>query len=285
MKITSEVNPTTEFTRIPNSVIFDENLTAVEFRTWCQLLAMPKGRKEVNMTAAKIAEAHGTTSDVCRDRRRSLKAKGYLSGSKEELVVTMPDDGFTAKEPKTSPAQDLRHKLNEVWNEWRPKTFCGMRLPLSAKQLITLKEHSSNLKEENLEVVLKRVLLGCRADPWWKEKTMKFDNVFGTGGPTEKKFSNVEKLYKLGVSDAGQSVAFDPSNDRSWVDWFALKGSPEYTKIKRLEAADRFEALDNEIELKESGSLTGDTIRVYSDQQGQIVYWTGQNLPQFRYLP
>lgn len=266
MKITSEVNPTTEFTRIPNSVLFDENLSAVEFRTWCQLLAMPKGRKQFSLTAAEIAEVHGTSPDVCRDRRRSLKAKGYLAGSKEELVVTMPDGDFEEKEPKSSPDQELREKLNEVWNKNKPEAFCGMRRALSVKQLITLREHASNLKQENLAAVLKGVLLGCKADPWWKEKTMKFDNVFGTGAPTEKKFSNVEKLYKLSNSGQGQAALFDSGDDQSWIDWFATKGHV-MTSVKRLEM-ERWAGYEYEADHR------GDGVIYLIMEDNCLVHWT-----------
>ena len=266
MILTSNLNPTNDYTRILNDAIFDERLSHAEFRLWCMLLALPKGQKMVNVSAEEISKAVGMKEDVCRLHRRNLKAKGFLVLKRNELVVTVPPADFEPQEAKLSPEQQLRHDLRDVWNANKPDTYSKLRHPLSEAQVETLQAHAQHNSEDHLGKFLAAVLKGCKADDWWKEKNLNFNNVFGTGTPKQNKFTNVEKLLKLAGSNQGQAALFDKNDDQCWIDWYESKGHA-MTKVVRLEM-ERWDAYDHETDNPEEG-----TIFVYS-HEGDLVHWS-----------
>ena len=266
MIITTDMNPTTDFTRVLNSVIFDERLSHAEFRMWCMLLAMPKGQKTAQVTADEIAAQTGLKPDICRLHRRNLKAKGFLVSKDGKLVVTVPGEDFKPKEAKLTPAQQQRHDLREVWNNAKPDAYSKLRHPLSEAQIETLQAHAQHNGEDDLCKFLTNVLKGCKADDWWKEKNLNFNNVFGTGMPKQNKFTNVEKLLKLSNSKKGQAALFDENNDQCWLDWYATKGH-EMTKVVRLEK-EQYDAWEHQIE------TIGDNVLYVYTHEGRLVHWT-----------
>ena len=110
------------------------------------------------------------------------------------------------------------------------------------------------------------MLRGCKAEEWWKEKNLNFNNVFGTGTPKQNKFTNVEKLYKLAGSKQGQAANFEVDVDECWIDWYMAKGH-EMTRVVRLEM-DRDEAWMHQVDNDGNG-----IIYVYS-HEGRLVHWT-----------
>lgn len=266
MILTSDLNPTNDYTRVLNDAIFDERLSHAEFRLWCMLLALPKGQKLITVSAEEISKAVGMKEDVCRLHRRNLKAKGFLVLKHNELIVTVPSADFEPQEAKLTPEQQLRHDLRDAWNDSKPDAFSRLRHPLSEAQVETLKLHAEHNKEADLCKFIGAVLKGCKADNWWKEKNLNFGNVFGTGTPKQNKFTNVEKLFKLAGSNQGQAALFDKNDDRCWLDWYESKGHA-MTKVIRLEM-ERWDAYDHETDNSEEG-----TIFVYS-HEGDLVHWS-----------
>jgi len=266
MKITTDLNPTTDFTRVLNSVIFDERLTHAEFRMWCMLLALPKGTRSANLSANEIAERTGLKPDICRLHRRSLKAKGFLQSKSGELVVTVPEEGFKPRESKLPPKQQQAHDLRDAWNGNKPSGYTKRRHQLSEAEIATLTMHAEHNGQKDLIVFLGAVLKGCKADSWWKDKEMSFGNVFGTGAPKQNKFTNVEKLFKLANSTKGHAALFDENDDNCWLDWYQSKGH-EMTKVVRLEM-EQDDAWVHQVDNAGDG-----TIYVYS-HEGRLVHWT-----------
>jgi len=266
MIITTDMNPTTDFTRVLNSVIFDERLSHAEFRMWCMLLALPKGQKATRVTADEIAAQTGLKPDICRLHRRNLKAKGFLVSKDGELVVTVPSADFEPAEPKLTPEQLLRRELRETWMSNRPDIYGRQKHPLTPAQVATLKLHAEHNGETDLCKFLAEVLKGCKVDPWWSAHGMNFNNIFGTGTPKQNKFTNVEKLFKLAGSNQGQAALFDKNDDQCWLDWYESKGHA-MTKVVRLEM-ERWDAYDHETENPEEG-----TIFVYSHED-DLVHWS-----------
>jgi len=277
--IVNELNPTTEFTRVLNSVIFDERLTAPEFRLWCQLAAMPRGQKMIDLSKVDdIAAECGLDRDTCRDRRRSLKNKGFLRIEGQKIVVTIPDADFKPAEVKLDKEQQLRHDLRDTWNNSKPEAFSKQKNPMAEKQVKTLVEHMKHNEQQDPCKFLATVLKGCKADDWWKEKSLNFNNVFGTGSPKQNKFTNVEKLFKLAGSKKGQNALFDYKDDQCWIDWFQSKGH-EMTKVVRIEM-ERYDAWEHQ------AAHDGDkTIYIYN-QGTRLVHWTYKEGQQgVSYLP
>ena len=266
MILTTDLNPNTGFTRVLNEAIFDERLSHAEFRMWCMLLALPKGKKSINITAEEIAKETGMKLDSCRLHRRNLKAKGFLATEDGALVVTIPPIDFEPEEIKLSEEQQLRHDLRDAWNANKPDAYSKLRHPLSEAQVETLQAHAQHNGEYHLDKLLAAVLKGCKADDWWKGKNLSFNNVFGTGTPKQNKFTNVEKLFKLAGSTKGRAALFDVNDDKCWLDWYESKGHT-FSKIVRLEK-ERWDAFDHETENRDDGVLY-----LYS-HEGSMVHWT-----------
>ena len=266
MILTSDLNPTTAFSRVSNDVIFDERLSHAEFRLWCRLLALPKGAKEVAVDVGDLADELGMKTDVFRVHRRNLKAKGFLLVEKNRLVVTVPDNNFEPEEVKLSPEQQLRHDLRDAWNANKPDSYAKLKHPVSEAQVETLKLHAEHNEQTDLCKFLAGVLKGCKAEDWWKDKNLNLTNVFGTGRPKQNKFTNVEKLFKLAGSTKGRAALFDVNDDKCWLNWYESKGHT-FSKIVRLEKG-RWDAFDHETENRDDGVLY-----LYS-HEGSMVHWT-----------
>tara|TARA_Y100000004_G_scaffold196022_1_gene264748 strand:- start:362 stop:1219 length:858 start_codon:yes stop_codon:yes gene_type:complete len=267
--ITTDLNPTGDYTRLLNSAIFDDSLTAGEFRLWCRLAALPRGQKLIDLeTVNEIAEYCGMDRDTCRDRRRALKDKGYLKIQGQKFTVTVPGEDFKPKKPKLDKNQQLRHDLRDVWNKYKPEAFSKLKNPMAEAQVKTLKLHADHNDAKDLAEFLQKVLKGCLADAWWKDKSLNFTNVFGTGHPKQSKFTNVEKLAKLSTTTKGQAALFDRNGEQCWLDWFASKGHKQFTKVEHL-TMERFAAWDHEMD---EGSE--DILYVYHDEEGNVVHWT-----------
>ena len=266
MILTSDLNPTGDYTRVLNDVIFDERLSHAEFRFWCQLLALPRGAKDMVIDANMIAKELNLSEGFCRTQRRSLKEKGFLIVERNRIVVTIPDSSFKPKEAKLTKEQQQRNDLRDAWNEHKPDAYSKQRHPLSAAQVETLQLHAEHNGEKDLCKFLTTALKGCKAEDWWKDKNLNFNNVFGTGTPKQNKFTNVEKLFKLASSEKGQAALFDVSNDQCWIDWYQ-SNSHEMAKVVRLEMP-QSDAWIHQVDNDGDG-----TIYVYTDE-GQLVHWT-----------
>jgi len=278
MHLTTDLRPTTDFTKVMNEVIFDQDLTHAEFRLWCRLLALPRGADQVIVEADSIADQFGISTVAFRKQRQALKDKGYLIQEKNRLVVTIPGENFKPKEAKLTKEQQIREDLKDTWNSFKPDGYARLRSSLSLNQVDTLKLHAKHNNEPDLCKFLAATLNGCKADDWWKEKNMSFTNVFGTGTPKQNKFTNVEKLVKLAGSKKGQAALFDASNDQSWIDWFQSKGL-KMDKVVRLEMS-RSAAWTHQVD------NDGDhTIYIYTDEDC-LVHWTyKENDLGVSYLP
>ena len=278
MYLTTDLKPSTDFTKIMNEVIFDQELSHAEFRLWCRLLAVPKGADQVIVEIDDIAEQFGVSAAGFRKLRQGLKDKGYLVQERSRLVVTIPDQDFKPKEVKLTKEQQMREDLKGVWNSFKPDGYTRLRSPLSLDQVDTLKLHAEHNNELDLCKFLTAVLRGCKADDWWKDKSFKPDNIFGKGTPKQNKFTNVEKLYKLSGTKKATAALFDVNDDQCWLDWFESK-TLEMTKVVRLEMEqddDWIHQVDND----------GDgTIYVYT-QGERLVHWTyKENHVGVSYIP
>lgn len=274
MYLSNDLNPTADYTRILNDVIFDDRLSHAEFRVWCRLLSLPKGAKHLLVDVNDIARQLGMSTDLLRTHRRNLKAKGFLTVSKNEMIVTIPPENFQPAEVKLTKEQVLRAELKEAWNTHRPDTYSKLRHPLSEAQVETLQAHAQHNGEYHLDKFLTAVLKGCKADDWWKGKNLSFNNIFGTGVPKQNKFTNVEKLYKLSSSDKGRAAVWNVDSDEDWLAWFQSKGHKDFSTVERHTVSDRFEGWDHEV-----ANPSKDTIRVYCDAEGKAVHWTYKQIP------
>lgn len=278
MQLSTDLAPNTDFTRILNTVIFDDNLSHAEFRLWCRLLAMPKGANELAVSMEEIAKQLGVSTTNFRKQRQNLKDKGYLTVKGGRTLITIPDASFTPAEPKLTKEQQAREDLKNTWNSFKPDDYTRLRSPFSLNQLDTLKLHAEHNNEPDLCKFLTAVLRGCKADDWWKGKSFKPDNIFGKGTPKQNKFTNVEKLYKLSGTKKATAALFDVNDDQCWLDWFESK-TLEMTKVVRL-GMGRKDAWKHQVDNDGDG-----TIYVYTDED-RLVHWTyKENSVGVSYLP
>ena len=280
MLLSTDLNPTADYTQVLNEVIFDDRLTHAEFRFWCKLLSLPKGQKFAKLGSGELAKEMGMVPRSCREFRQSLKTKGFLIEKRDELIVTIPAQDFEPKEVKLTKEQQLRVDLRETWMAGKPDMYSKQKHPLSAAQVETLKLHADHNGEEDLCKFLQAVLRGCKADDWWSSHGMNFNNVFGTGTPKQNKFTNVEKLYKLSSSKEGRSKTWDINDDRCWLDWYQSLNQ-DYDKVERITVKEYEESIDHQWD------HDGDkTIYIYLDTDGLVISWTKKaRVGSLRYLP
>ena len=277
MYLTSDLKPNTDFTKIMNEVIFDDNLTHAEFRLWCRLLALPKGSAQVLVDTEDLARQFGVSATNFRNQRKSLREKGYLRIEKKRLVITIPEEGAKPKTVKLTKEQRLREDLRDIWNSFKPDSYTRQRNPLSLGQMDTLKIHAQHNNQPDLPQFLTSVLTGAKADDWWGTAKLTFDNLFGTGEPKQKKFNNVEKLLNLSTSRKAKAVTWNHDDDKCWINWFHSKKATEYTKVERFKVEDRMEAFLH----NQDNPAAPDTIRVYQTHSGRPCLWTRDNEARF----
>lgn len=300
MLIKAGINPRSDFTRIPNAVLEDTNLTPHELVLWIRLYSLTKGEEFSARKAAHAAELCGVNVDVFRDRRRSLTEKGYLQGSGREITLTMPSHEFVY-EPKKPVAEPKQEELEdciaedvaaqpkrkpsgvtqaqaclaiiEAWNKHKPEGYMTCPPKIHPSTFIAIETQAKRLGVERPKYgdFVKRVLKGCSSDNWWREKPgMKASNIFGFGAEIpDQKFENVEKLYKMGSKVADK---FSWNNDDSIFAWYdAACPDRTFTSIVHMDVPDAPTAWEHDAEHRD-----GDTIFIYHslEDDGFVVNWT-----------
>ncbi len=276
------------FTQVPNDILYAD-IPMADKLVWMQLRSLCPATEESYQVGSisSVGRKFGLSPRNAQKLVQNLVAAKLAIKDGEDLHLLLPGADWEAPKKVKVTKTDDRSTVRDVWNEFAPNSYVKLRKPVSVKIVDAIMAHMEHLKlEETPAELVKQVLAGAKAhERFWANANARPEWIFGSGDPTEKKFANVETLHKLGSSKAGQSAAFSAADDRSWVEWFAINGSSEYTKVERIDTEDRFSALDDYIERKQSDRLTENTILIYSNQSGQPVYWTNQNLPSFRYLP
>lgn len=106
---------------------------------------------------------------------------------------------------------------------------------------------------------------------------MKASSVFGFSKVADKKFENVEKLYKAG---AKVDVKIDYGCDADIIARYHEKGRPEMKKVIRFDVESRKEAISHITSIERDMSAI---YLYFAPNQELPVYWTGQS-ENFRYL-
>ena len=265
------------FTQIPNEVILHESLTDRDKVIWMSLCSLCRNGESDRF--ASIAEVANLLGIPTRNLQRSIKAlseSGFIAKidnvfgqSQYQLKVdsSSPVKLTEEKERKLSGRQKLRKELVEVWNTKKPDNFPTMRGMLPEARLDVLMQHAEMLECKDLKEYLGKILLACKMNDWYKKFPQTFDNIFGVGTPSPKKFEKTQKMYQEAQGDKAEAAGFDRTNDNSWLEWFASKGH-EFSKVERI-TMERFEAWKHETD-----AAAQDTLYVYSDEEGSVVHWT-----------
>lgn len=297
MIVETDLNPTSDFTRVPNQLLQDHRLTVHEQILWIRLLSLTKGDCFVAESACHAASLCGLGIDVFRDRRRNLVLKGYLKNEGRKIWVTLPDEKTSqAPKPQTSEPQaevtialevekEARRKpsgitekeahsiISESWNKHKPDGYATIPSTMNPATFIAIETQAKRLNYErpNYGKFVKRVLKGCNEDPWWKERMgLKPSNLFGFGNkPEDKKFQNVEKLYKIGSKVVDK---FSWRNEESILAWYN-EACPDRTfnEVVHLDVPDAPASWAHDVEHQ-----NGTTIFIYHslEDDGFVVNWT-----------
>ena len=92
MLIKTDLKLTHEWVKVPLRLLADQNLKDSEVRLWIRLAGLIGVRGQFHAENAKsAAESVGLCVDTFRNRRRSLRQKGYLREEAGAVIVTLPD--------------------------------------------------------------------------------------------------------------------------------------------------------------------------------------------------
>ena len=290
MKLHTDLKPTTEFTKVLNSVTFDDSLTAHEYQQWVRLLAVQQGKDAtVFVTVQELADKIGVKLDVFRKRNQELRRKGYLQGGRGELLVTIPAEDFVVKEqsiaqeesakPKRKPTglsqADRKTLIKESWNKYKPDWCAPLSGNIAPPLYFAIEAQTKHLEHDrdDYDGFMKRICASLAESRFWRDeatKPVKAHGVFGWGTPDDKKFRNCQGLYLASNSGAAKAAMFDINSDQDWLDWYASKGLTEFVKVERLKAEDRIEAFTH----NQANPPAPDTIRIYQREDGYPEFWT-----------
>jgi len=311
MLIRTDLNLTHDWVKVPLRLAADKTLKDSEVRLWIRLAGLigPRGQFH-SENALAAADAVGLHVDAFRNRRRDLRKKGYLREENGEIIVTLPDSNFEpiaqpvveevqpVEETHTIAAEEERKPnrpagtlspaerktlIKEAWNKHRLEGWMEVKGALHPSAYIAIEAQTKALEHDrdDYDGFIKRVCDGARVHEWWsKRDTLKIHNLFGYGTPDDKKFTNVEQLYKLGSTKKAASAGFDGS-DQAFLDWYHSKGQKQFVAIERI-------VVDNPADAAklDSGFTPTDTARVYVSPEGRIWRWTFKNdRHEFYYLP
>jgi len=283
MIVETDLNLKNDFTKVPNQLLEDQLLTVHEQILWIRLMSLTKGDSFVFQSAGHAARLCGLGIDVFRDRRRSLASKGYLKVDGRKIRVTLPigEESCSSEKPENEPqveaaiAEEMEKEprrrpsgvtekeakaiIAEAWNAHKPDDYATISPSMNPATFIAIETQAKRLRHERPDYgkLIERVLKGCQEDKWWKERTgLKPNNLFGFGKPEDKKFYNVERLYKIG-SKVTDKFSWD--NEESILAWYA-KACPDrkFEKVVHLDVADAPASWDHDAEHR-----NGTTVFVY----------------------
>ena len=212
------------FTQIPNEVIFHKVLTDRDKVVWMSLRSLCyEGESEKFVSVAEVA---AFLELPVRNLQRSMKTladNGFISkiegGARYQLQINSSDpvEAIEKEERKLSNRQKRRQSLVETWNSKKPENFPAMRGMMPETRLDVLMQHASMVDSADLDQYLSKILLACKMNDWYKKFPQTFDNIFGTGTPSPKKFEKTQKMYQEAQGDKAEAAGFDRENDKSWL--------------------------------------------------------------------
>ena len=274
----------TAFTKVPHSITFSEVLTAHQKMVWIMLDANCYSKETEVGSAARLAEKLGLPVRGLQKTIQELISMGFITkdGRVHHLQVE-PQEGAEStgvrKQRRLTRDEQLRVELKDIWNKHKPKNAPSIQ-DFTPARLKTLRVYTERFKVDE-QVALRKVCDGSNADEWRRDKDWSFDNIFGSGIPSEDKQTKVEKVYKLGCTQKAANAVFDRDDDLSWLDWYHSKGHTHFTRVERLDM-DYFDARSHET--NDEGDE--DVIYIYIEDGNSMVHWTYKEMQRgVSYLP
>ena len=298
------IAPTPEgnFTLVPNELLFSDMEPAQKI-TWMQLASLTR-KGESPVFARKltgIAEELDTCPRALRRMANILAGLGAAAKEYDDLVLTIPTAESIEKEEDKSISNEIQEQpkrkpsgvdqttawesIKEAWNRSKPDDYYRLDGKVQLPQFIAIESQAKRLGVErsNYGPFVSQVLRGACADDWWSKREMKISGIFGYSAKIpDNKFTNVEKLYKLGGK--APDVKFSLRDDNSVLRWFNEKDPEQgWSTIERLKMEE-----GEEVWKHEKSTIAGTVIYLYHDPTSdRIHHWTGktQKSHKFRYTP
>ena len=295
MQIVYDV-PEGQYTQVPNSLIACPHLTPAHKVTWMQLASVCRnGQSHVTHNSiAKVAKALGLDYTNFRTAVNRLAKAGGIVKEQGDWRLTVPSD--EAPEPtiqdEVQEAPNRKHSLTqkeawelikEGWNKDKPEAWLRLDGPFNLPVYIAFETQAKrlNIEREDYGKFTAQVCRGATADPWWSKQSMKASSVFGFSKVADKKFENVEKLYKAG---AAVESKIDYACDADILARYHEKGRTDLVKVIRLEAEDSFQATEHLNTIPdEEYDPTAAYIYLAPDSE-RPIHWSGRTTNSTRYL-
>lgn len=299
MKVIAPV-PESRFTCVPNELITCD-LEPVQKLAWIQLASLCRNGKSPDFARriAGMAEELNFSEQALRKMANKLAALGAVKKEDGNLVLVIPSAEEIEKEEDKSISNEIQEQakrkpsgvdqaaawelIKEAWNKEKPDPFFRLDGKVQLPQFIAFESQAKRLGIERPDYgkFAAQTLRGACVDEWWSKREMKISGVFGYSAKIpDAKFTNVEKLYKLGgkVPD----TKFSLRDDISVLNWFNEKDPGHgWNMVKRVKMEEGDEAWEHNSLHRE-----GTVIYLYhAPETDRIHSWTLQETPRFRYPP
>lgn len=295
MQIIYEV-PDGQYTQVPNALLACDHLSASHKVTWMQLAsACRNGRSHDSLNSiTRIATHIGQDPANFRTAVSRLAKAGGIIKEQDEWTLVIPSE--EAPEPtiqdEIEEAPKRKHTLTQKeawvlikngWNKAKPENWLRLDGSLNLPVYIAFETQAKrlNIEREDYERFTAQVCRGASADQWWSNQNMKASSVFGFSKVTDKKFENVEKLYKAGAS---VEVEIDFKQDSDILARYHEKGRTDIVRIIRLEATGRMEAEQHLENIPDEEYDETCAYIYFSPTSDKPVHWSGRSLNSTRYL-
>ena len=263
--------PNSNFTQVPNEILFAVELTTQDKLTWAQLQSLCLNDDLVAGSVTQLAARIGMEPRNLQRQVQNLVRKGAVTRDRHQyrLETQINKANLSGKQdklPQWLAEEQLCEECREIWNKKKPVSAPSLD-KFKPEFLKTLRVYAERFDCDE-KTVLRKVLKGSNADAFRRDKNWGFVNIFGSGNPTQQKQQIVEKVYKLGCSAKGQAAGFDPEDDDCWLDWYASKNH-DMKRVVRINEDDRVNAWNHQVEHQ------GDqVIYIYMHSEGFLTHWT-----------
>lgn len=283
------------FTQVPNALI-KARLPAGLKVTWIQIASVAYKTRSglVDGGLAGVARELGIGSSTFYKSVERLKDRGLLVLDGQQLTLLIPNQSpekklAPRKEPETI-AEEIAQEPNrkpsgvtkkesmaaiaEAWNEAKPESYMLMDKRMHPWLFIAIETHAKRLRIQRPDYpeMIRYILAACKEDSFWKDKPFKGNNLFGWGNDIEdKKFTNVEKLYREGKA----ADRFSFKDHRKVLAWYNEKW-PEitWTNVETMSVDEVSDAWQHDTDRDPEGIVILYTLKE-SDKPGTIYHWTG----------
>ena len=288
--------PDGNFVQTDKELIRCKHLTASQKETWLMIASTCWHGESSKLICSwkDVAKENGVEYKKFMDAKKSLfRAGGLIQNEygewelaipKEKRVETIQEEVQDAPNRKHDMTQKEAWELiKKGWNKAKPEAWLRLDGAFNLPVYIAFETHAKRLdiRREDYANFTAQVCRGGFADPWWSKQNMKASSVFGFSKVTDKKFENVEKLYKLG---ANVEAAIDYACDADILGRYHERGHTEFNTVLRYDASNREEAEEHLNSIPDEIYNETAVYLYFAPGKEKPVHWSRRNRNSTRYL-